>query len=143
MPMRVNLSLYPSFTKTAAVDFPRLDGGLNLDELSYKLETNETPDMKNLWWDDGVLQCRDGQVLLHEGVGSAGACFADLFNGYAFYQAGGTLYCVDPTQPLHVIASQIVPGSPSTLVERGAFFRYGDALFFKNRGGFVKISYEP
>ena len=143
MPMRVNLSLYPSFTKTEAVDFPRLDGGLNLDELNYKLETNETPDMKNLWWDDGVLQCRDGQVLLHEGVGSAGACFAELFNGYAFYQAGGTLYCVDPTRPLHVIASQIVPGSPSTLVERGTFFRYGDALFFKNRGGFIKISYEP
>ena len=55
MPMRVNLSLYPSFTKTAAVDFPRLDGGLNLDELSYKLETNETRDRKHLRWDDGVL----------------------------------------------------------------------------------------
>ena len=62
--MRVSLSSMPDFPKTYNVDFPRLDGGLNLWELDYRIKNNQSPEMKNMWWQDGVLQCRDGQTEL-------------------------------------------------------------------------------
>ena len=72
--MRVSLSSMPSFPKTYSVDFPRLDGGLNLWELDYRIKNNQSPEMKNMWWQDGVLQCRDGQTEL---LAAAWAEFAE------------------------------------------------------------------
>lgn len=155
MAMRVNLALYPAFTKTDTVDFPRLDGGLNIDELNYKLETNESPDMKNLWWDDGILQCRDGQVLVANEYLTREtdviSCYPDLFHGWAFYQAGDTIYFVKPRTlitefpPMGMIWLQLRgPGAPTNPApeKRGSFFQYGDSLYFKNPGNFVKIDFD-
>ena len=41
--MQMNLGDYPSLRKTYVVDFPRLSGGLNINELDYRLGTNESP----------------------------------------------------------------------------------------------------
>ena len=62
---KISLSSVPGQHATKMVDFPRLDGGLNLWELDYRLGRNQSPEMKNLWWQDGVLQCRDGQSYLY------------------------------------------------------------------------------
>ena len=62
--MRVKLNAMPSAPKEYVVDFPRLDGGLNNRERDYRLRTDESPDMKNLWWQDGARCCRDGQVRI-------------------------------------------------------------------------------
>ena len=93
----------PGQHATKVVDFPRLDGGLNLWELSYRLDRNQSPEMKNLWWQDGILQCRDGQRYIYgpsaeqmttplpEGVepwvdlGTGYTCTSDLFWGHAFF----------------------------------------------------------
>ena len=52
--MKISLSSMPNQHATKMVDFPRLDGGLNLWELDYRLDRNQSPEMKNLWWQDGV-----------------------------------------------------------------------------------------
>ena len=50
--------------KEYALDYSNLCGGLNLWELDYRLRRGESPEMKNLVWREGTLNCRDGQVLL-------------------------------------------------------------------------------
>lgn len=155
--MKISLSSMPNPHATKVVDFPRLDGGLNLWELDYRLDRNQSPEMKNLWWQDGVLQCRDGQSYLYgpsqaqlttplpEGVapwvdlGTGYTCFSELFWGHAFFHIGTKLYYMDPAAETPAM-TELVGGVPEN---RGTFFRYNDWLFYKNRGGFFKIQYHP
>lgn len=137
--MRVSLSSLPSPHPTKVLDLTRLDGGLNLWELDYRLGVNESPDMKNLWWQDGVLQCRDGQEYLIPpmGLGKGFTVFDRLFWGYAFTHIGSSIFYFDPAV-LNPVPQKLVDGIPTN---RGTFFRYGDHLYYKNKGGFVQIRY--
>lgn len=112
-----------------------LDGGLNLRDAELNLKDNESPEMVNLWWADGLLQSRPGQERVTEGwpdgdavVAYAAAPFEEGFivhiNSalYAFYG-----------DALHVISG----GVPCNA---GNFFRFGDALYYKNVGGFYRLS---
>lgn len=136
--MRISLSSMPSRHATQVIDFPRLDGGLNLWELEYRLDGNQSPEMKNLWWQDGALQCRDGQeYVLDQELGTGYTCFGRLFWDHAFCHIGNKLYRIDLLSAAPT-AQVLLEGVPEN---RGTFFRYGDALFYKNRGGYYKISY--
>ena len=155
--MKISLSSMPNQHTTKMVDFPRLDGGLNLWELDYRLNRNQSSEMKNLWWQDGVLQCRDGQSYLYgpseaqmqsplpDGVnawadlGTGYTCASDLFWDYAFFHIGSKLYYMDPAAEDSEM-TELLSGVPEN---RGTFFRYNDWLFYKNRGGFYKIKYNP
>ena len=138
--MMVSLSRMPSPAKTYTADFPKLTGGLNLWELDYRMGAHQSPNMKNLWWQDGVLQCRDGQVFCwEERLGTGWACAQSLFWDYAFFHIGEGLYCADPAQP-DLTLIKLGEGVPQC---RGSFFRYQDWLFYKNRGGFFRLSYQP
>ena len=142
--MRVSLNNYPAAQKTYVESFPKLTGGLNLWELDYRLSQNESPNMLNLWWQDGVLQCRDGQVYLNDsqdrGVGYA--CYESLFWGHAFFHIGGKIYYafIEDTQEGRndLALVELADGIPEN---RGTFFRYLDWLFYKNRGGFFRVTY--
>jgi len=138
--MKIALSSYPSAQKTYVVDFPKLTGGLNLWELDYRLDANQSPNMKNLWWQDGVLQCRDGQTYISDNtaLGVGYTCYGSLFWGHAFFHIGGRLYYGDPTGGELTLA-QLCDGVPEN---RGTFFRYFDWLFYKNKGGFYRIAYD-
>ena len=155
--MKISLSSVPNQHATKMVDFPRLDGGLNLWEMDYRLNRNQSPEMKNLWWQDGVLQCRDGQSYLYgpsqeqlmtplpEGVepwvdlGVGYTCTSDLFWDHAFFHIGTKLYYMDPSEETPAM-TELVDGVPEN---RGTFFRYNDGLFYKNRGAFIKVKYDP
>ena len=155
--MKISLSNMPNQHATKMVDFPRLDGGLNLWEMDYRLDRNQSPEMKNLWWQDGVLQCRDGQSYLYgpsqaqlttplpAGVepwvdlGTGYTCTSDLFWGHAFFHIGTKLYYMDPSEEAPLM-TELVDGVPEN---RGTFFRYNDGLFYKNRGAFIKVKYDP
>lgn len=152
----------PNQGATRLVDFPRLDGGLNLREIDYRLDANQSSNMKNLWWQDGVLQCRDGQVYIYgpseaqmqetlaEGVepwvdlGTGYTCAGELFWDHAFFHIGSKLYYMDVNQDLNEDGSrdmlELLSGVPEN---RGTFFRYNEWLFYKNRGGFYRIDYDP
>lgn len=131
----------PPPPKEYAIDFPLLTGGLNLKELDYRLSPNESPYMKNMWWQDGVLQCRDGQraVSLEAERGKGYTCFGKTFYGHAFFHIGTGIYCGAPDKEkmeLNLLAENVPEN-------RGTFFRYFDWLFYKNRGGFFRIAYDP
>lgn len=135
----------PTPNRTYAVDFPTLNGGLNIRELDYRLDKNESPEMQNLWWQDGVLQCRDGQVYLSaptaESLGTGYTCFQDTFWRKSFFHIEDKLYYMDPDVEVETgVLVEIVSGVPKS---RGTFFRYNDWLFYKNRGAFYKIAYTP
>lgn len=143
--MQMNLANYPKFPSTYTVDFPRLAGGLNLRELDYLVDTDESPCVINLAWKNGLLQCRDGQkavVTADMPEGDFYACYDGLFYGWAFFHVGRKLVCADMSQaatPGAVVAFKTLRQNIPT--GRGTFFRYQDYLFYKNRGGFFVITY--
>lgn len=138
--MRVNLGSYPAHSKEYVEHFEMLNGGLNLSQLAYRLKNNESPNMRNLWWQEGVLQCRDGQAWVNSdttrGVGYT--CYSELFHGRAFFHIGSRIWYADPTDGDFVMTplAEGVPGN------RGTFFRYGERLYYKNRGGFFRIAWD-
>lgn len=129
---------------TKLIDFQRLDGGLNLWEVEYRLAGNQSPEMKNLWWQDGVLQCRDGQTYLtKDELGTGYTCAPDLFWNNAFFHIGDKLYRLDmATASADVDGQQMVELVGGVPENRGTFFRYNEYLYYKNRGGFFKVSYD-
>jgi len=157
--MQVKLSKMPKASPTYVVDFPKLDGGLNIRELNYRLEPNQSPDMKNLWWQDGVLQCRDGQRYLDDSTsrGAGYTCAEMLYHNRAFFHIGTKIYAAtiheDPDEtsfadvppPAGIVTTPfgfgLVALASDVPENRGTFFLYDDALFYKNHGGFVKITY--
>jgi len=137
--MYINLNQYPSASKTYVLDFPELSRGLNLRELEYRLKPNQTPDVRNLWWQDGLLQCRDGQVYLSsEPLGNGHTCYSNLFFGNAFFHIGTKLYRADMAAEEFSLVE--VRGDLPDF--RGTFFRYLDWLFYKTRGGYYRIEYK-
>lgn len=163
--MYINLSRYPDPSKTYSVNFPELNGGLNLRDADYLLKANESPYMLNMWWKDGMLQCRPGQEEIATAVdtgepersGVTVAAYADTFYDHAFVHIGRVMYYFDPSVKPVVYHPMLTDLNPV----RGTFFRYRDDLFYKNgaweemiiaggssttrqhHGGFYRIQYMP
>lgn len=144
--MAVILSSMPNAPKEYVIDLPKLSGGLNLWDLDYRMDANQSPDMQNLCWLDGSLSCRPGQswITSENSPGVGYACFPDIFWGHVFLHIGGGIYSVNAAdldgayeeEPLEL--SLVLSGVPEN---RGTFFRYGEALYYKNKGGYFKIAY--
>lgn len=121
--------------------FPRLDGGLNLRELSYRMASDQSPEMKNLCWRDGALCSRDGQVWLTEEntPGTGYAAYESTVHSAAFLHIGDGIWSLGmegrtgDTLLAPVRLCNCVPEN------RGTFFRWGDSLYYKNRGGYFRI----
>lgn len=160
--MYINLSRYPDQNKTYSVNFPELNGGLNLRDADYLLKANESPYMMNMWWKDGMLQCRPGQEEIATAVdmyepersGATVAAYADTFYDHAFVHIGRVMYYFNPSVKPVVYHPMLTDLNPV----RGTFFRYRDDLFYKNgpwdepvdgnvsvqhHGGFYRIQYMP
>ncbi|MCR5663824.1 MAG: hypothetical protein K6G17_02980 [Oscillospiraceae bacterium] len=134
--MKQNASIrLPKAAPRRSVRYERLAGGLVLSELDGQLRRGESPEMKNLIWRDGALNCRDGQVLLSEGRARGYALAERLFHGFLVAHIGAALCAFDPEQS---------PCEPLTLLEgipenAGSFFTYDGSLYYKNRGGYYRI----
>ena len=160
--MYINLSRYPDQNKTYSVNFPELNGGLNLRDADYLLKANESPCMQNMWWKDGMLQCRPGQEEIATTVdtgepersGTTLAAYSETFYDHAFVHIGRVMYYFDPSTTPVVYHPMLTDLNPV----RGTFFRYRDDLFYKNgawdepvegnvsvphHGGFYRIQYVP
>ena len=132
--MYINLSRYPDQNKTYSVNFPELNGGLNLRDADYLLKANESPCMQNMWWKDGMLQCRPGQEEIATAVdtgepersGVTVAAYADTFYDHAFVHIGRVMYYFDPSTTPVVYHPMLTDLNPV----RGTFFRYRDDLFY-------------
>ena len=126
---RGNPMALPAAKAERRLNFDRLSGGLNLWELDYRLKRSESPEMKNLMWRDGALNCRDGQVWL-DGTerGSAWAMADRPFHERLVFHAGEKLY-----------ARHLRDGTTELLMEdlpqqAGSFFRYDEELYYKTKG---------
>lgn len=134
----VSLSKMPKHAKEYVVDFPQLNGGLNLQQLDYRIQNDESPEMKNLWWKDGVLCSRDGQAWVNDtGFGEFHACYDTVWNGYMFVHAGTKIYAVKPVDGTGVA----VYTGDSGFKVGGTFFPYNEKLYYKTDGYYVEISY--
>ena len=138
--MYVSLSNLPSKPKEYVIDLPRLDGGLNLWDLDYRMDADQSPEMKNLIWLDGALACRDGQVWVTEeqDLGVGFTCADDLFWDFAVLHIGTKLYAVDmhDMEAETYTLTELIGDVPEN---RGTFFRFEEALLYKNRGGYFRI----
>lgn len=147
--MRVSLSGLPAPNKEYVIDFPRLDGGLNTWELDYRLKNNESPEMLNLWWQDGALCCRDGQNrLTARSLGAGFSAYERDFFGSCFFHIGERLYRAELTAPDEVeqlALTEVTDREGASVVipeNRGSWFRFGDGLYYKNRGGYFRVAYD-
>ena len=128
------------------ITFDAFDGGVNYWEEEGKLGKNESPELVNLWWEGGGLCCRPGQSYvtaeLEGGVGYAAS--PEPFWDRTFLHISSGLYCLDHTadlgDDLYASLEELCSGIPRN---RGTFFRYGEHLYYKNRGGFYQIAYTP
>lgn len=129
-----------------------LDGGLNLRDAEISLKDNESPEIVNLWWDEGGLRSRPGQETVASGWGSGS------YSGYSF-AASDVVYAAAPFEEgvvAHIGASLYTwhgqfrelrrvsgSGGVATSVPRnaGTFFRFGNVLYYKNVGGFYRLAY--
>lgn len=143
---RVKLSSMPDPRKEYVISFPSQSGGLNTWELDYRLANDESPEMKNMWWQDGTLCCRDGQVRLTAGEspGTGHSAYESVFRGHIFLHIGSGLYhAAAPTEDTAagaVTLTLLLEGVPEN---RGSWFPYGDCLYYKTRGGYYRIEYDP
>ena len=128
------------------VDLSRLDGGVNLWEVQERLGLNESGEMENLWWAEGALQSREGQEYITGEIegGVAYAATQEPFWDRTFLHISGKLWCLDHTadrgENRYDALEEVYAGVPR---DRGSFFRYGEHLYYKNRGGFYQIAYTP
>ena len=146
---RVDMSKLPKQRPVYTLDFPSLNGGLNLRDTEGSLKSNESPQLLNMHWQDGVLQARPGQEYATAAPSRGGQGFAvtdSPFCNHIFLHIGNCLYRLPQgvseddddnpgTLPEPVFVASGIPAN------RGTFFRFGDWLFYKNRDGFFKIAY--
>ena len=121
--------------KVRVIDMARLDGGLNLWELDYRLPYNQSPNTLNMYWRDGALSSRRGQSYLNEtAVEPIVASYERLFHGYGVFHAGDKLYKLD-TETWETV--ELIRGITSTAA--GTFFVFGKYLYYKTVGNYLRV----
>ena len=96
-PRYTNMRDGPSPKKEYVIDFSNLSGGLNLWDPDYRLKSNESPEMKNLLWRNGMLCSRKGQVYLNNTLlGQGIAACPRFWHGFIFAHIGDGIYSFDP-----------------------------------------------
>lgn len=106
--------------KVSSWSVSEIAGGLNTQDLEYKLRDNQSPDCKNVWFNNRILCKRWGTMPLNTAsVGSPILAMYDkFFLGNIIFAAGTGLYKMDPGTG---IATQIYSGLTAN---KGVFFRY-------------------
>lgn len=121
------------------VDMSTLDGGLNLWQLSYRLDKNQSPDLLNVYWKDGCLKSRPGQMYVYETpdpsvYGDFYGCYDRTWHGYSIVHKGTNLYRVNPVTGVH---TSIFTGLSTT---KGAgFFVFDNKLYYLGGGKYVVV----
>lgn len=135
----VNMKYMPTPNREYTVDLYMLNGGLNLSELDYRLKPNESPQMRNLLWRDGVLCSRDGQEwqIAATRSGSVYDMYDKPFHGFLIAHVGAKMLYTTLRGSSWSEFSGV-----SIAQSAGTFFVYNDVLYYKNRGGYYKITYD-
>ena len=139
----VNLTRLPTPKSEYIVNFPELTGGLNLYDPDYRLSPKESPDMLNMLWKNGTLCSRSGQAYATaSALGAGRSAYEGLYWGHIFLHINSSIYhaAASDTMQLTELCDLSTLYSGYTPA-RGTFLRYGDDLFYKAPGVFVRIHY--
>ena len=127
------------------MDVSTLNGGLNLWELDYKIDLNQSPDLLNVYWKDGSLSSRPGQEYVEYAPedgetydvpsGNFYACYENTWQNYMIAQRGTKLYKIDPETGKH---TSIYDGDLS-VGSGGTFFVFGNELYYMNGHEYIVI----
>ena len=134
-PHYISLKESPSPKTEYVQEFGNLYGGLSLKDADYRLKANESPEMKNLLWRNGMLCSRKGQRWLSSTqLGTGHAAFEKLWHGYVFCHIGTKIYCFNSQNGVY---TELTSGIPEV---RGTFFLYSNQLYYKTRGAYIVIT---
>lgn len=139
--MRVNLKKLPDPNQISSISIQRLHGGLNLRSEPTEVGAAQSPDMLNMWYQDGMLRKRPGQMVFLPGTGENRASgqvwfYERLFGGYVLYQDGMVFRYLRPGEPesLKTVEGITVPEQ-----EHGTFFPFDEYVFYKARGVYIRF----
>ena len=149
------------------LNFTNLQGGLNIYDPEYMLASNETPEMVNLLWKNGMLCSRKGQAwAFEEKLGTGYAMYERVWNGYLVSHIGGSLYALSATggdeglpqsadadssatgmADAHLkegagLRAEVVELCSDVTEVRGTFFAYNDSLFYKTISTYKQITFD-
>ena len=134
-PRYTSLKDTPSPKKEYVLDYSNLYGGINLWEPDYRLKPNESPEMKNLLWRNGMLCSRKGQYYLCPyQLGQGFAAYPRLWHGFIFAHIGGNIFRFDIESGSPVLLATSIPKI------RGTFFTFSDKLYYKTKGAYKEIT---
>lgn len=127
--------------------FRDLTGGINLRDPAFRLRGGESPFLQNLTWRNGALRCRRGQVLLGRMLPGVLACAPALFHGWLVAHVQGQIRAIrltddDATAETAVGRQQIALYDPTLPRLGGTFFRWRDALYYKTRGAYLRVTWD-
>ena len=152
--MYVNLSKLPSPKTQYQVFLRDFSGGLNVSKASTEIADNQSPNMRNLLWENGVLKRRPGQkpvrfenmdsfainldtlIAVHEKAIGNKILFA-----YCDGEGSCVIACCDLGDSNTDMATVTELSRDYKGGRRGSFFEYGEHIYFKGTGCYKKISF--
>ena len=134
-PRYTSLKDAPSPKKEYVLDYSNLYGGINIWDPDYRLKPNESPEMKNLLWRNGMLCSRKGQYYVCPyQLGQGFAAYPRLWHGFIFAHIGGNIFRFDVETGSPVLLATGIPKI------RGTFFTFSDKLYYKTKGAYKEIT---
>lgn len=149
----VSLSKMPTPPTTRVANIPSMSGGLNIHDLPWQLAENQSPEMKNMWWEDGALRSRPAEftlstVNLSDGTDKPCACYPLPYKGWYICHRGDRMWAVseDLQVQTEVDSSKLTywyydpvlnQGGPKPHLAKGnygTFVLHGGTLYYKGDG---------
>ncbi len=152
----VKLSNLPNPPKLRVSSVQNMKGGLNIHDLAWQIKADQSPEMKNMWWRDGVLQSRPGLTVYNNGMivptEETSETKLNYLRSYG-YPYHGWYIIHDPVGSRFLAIAErnlqySIPVGDSAsagltfTVDRpdGTFFLHGDTLYYKSKGGYYEIT---
>ena len=147
----VRLSNLPAPSAERICNIPSLAGGLNIHDDPVRLAEDQSPELVNLWWKDGLLHSRPAQTVfaaLSGGGEGDCACYPQLYHGHYIVHRGHQMWAVSADgQTADEISTErltytdedgeTIRGLPEIC---GSFVCHNGTLYYKTRGIYAVIA---
>ena len=107
-------------------------GGLNIQDLEYDLNINQSPKMLNMMLKNGAFGKRYGQTLVHQFTEDVLA--VGKYKGSLYVHAGTTLIKYEPESDTETV----IYSDNDKLVNKGIFFNFNKMLYYLNGSIFLE-----
>ena len=140
MPFQQFRSYSPAPTKIFEIPRPGM-GGLNLKDLEYEQEPNQTPYLLNMMYRNGSFGKRYGQVKAFEEDFTDDIYATVFFNGVIHVHVGTTMYAVNPKTKVKTQETYFT-GTHALSETKGLFIKFAQTLYYYNNSVIYEYKYE-